>query len=171
MIKQLLFLPFLMMPLLAVGGESLDGQVAAIVDGDTLMVDVPARGQLRLRLAWIDAPDRLQEHGEASRVSLSALASGQPARIELISEAKGLWRAIVWVSSPDMPCRNTACPKALDLGLAQVARGMAWHDRRSLGQAAQALGQYEHAEFQAKIRRTGLWAGKNPSPPWDWRGR
>lgn len=171
MIKQFLFLPFLIMPLLAVCSESLDGQVAAIVDGDTLMVDIPARGQLRLRLAWIDAPDRLQEHGETSRASLSALASGQPARVELIGEAKGLWQAMVWVSSPDAPCRNAACPKTLDLGLAQIVRGMAWHDRRSLGQPPQSLGQYEQAEFQAKIHRKGLWAGKNPAPPWDWRRR
>lgn len=151
--------------------ETLEGVVATIVDGDTLVVDVPARGPLRLRLAWIDAPERLQEHAEASRVSLSALASGQSARVEVVRELKGQWLAMVWVRAPDASCRSAGCPKTLDLGMAQVVRGMAWHDRRSLGQSPQGLGQYEHAEFQAKIRRVGLWAGKNPLPPWDWRGR
>ena len=36
---------------------------------------------------------------------------------------------------------------------------------------AQSLSAAEQAEFQAKIRRRGLWAGKNPVPPWDWRPR
>ena len=151
--------------------ETLEGHVTGIVDGDTLMVDVPNRGQLRVRLAWIDAPDRLQEHGEASRSGLNALAAGQGVRVETVAEAKGLQVAVVWVKAPDAPCRDAGCPKTLDLGLAQVARGLAWHDRRPLGQSPQAKGQYEHAEFEAKIRRVGLWSGKNPTPPWDWRGR
>jgi endonuclease YncB( thermonuclease family) len=28
---------------------------------------------------------------------------------------------------------------------------------------------YEVAEINAKMRRTGLWADKNPVPPWEWR--
>lgn len=156
---------------LAVQAETLEGLVAGVVDGDTLMVDVPNRGQLRVRLAWIDAPDRLQEHGEASRSGLNALAAGQSVRMETVVEEKGQQVAVVWVRAPDAPCRDAGCPKTLDLGMAQVARGMAWHDRRSLGQSPQARGQYEHAEFEAKIRRVGLWRGKNPTPPWDWRGR
>ena len=26
-------------------------------------------------------------------------------------------------------------------------------------------------EFEAKVRRTGLWADRNPTPPWDWQPR
>ena len=88
-----------------------------------------------------------------------------------VSEASGLLRATVWVTPQEIPCRSEDCPKTLDLGHAQITRGMAWHDRRSLGQPAQAFGQYEHAEFEAKVRRIGLWAAKNPTPPWDWRPR
>lgn len=171
MTKYILFCLAVMLPAASPGAEWLDGRVVAVVDGDTLSVDVPGRGYLQVRLAWADAPDRLQDHGEAARASLGALAAGQSVRLEGLGTVKGQWFATVWALAPGAPCRNAECPKTLDLGLAQIARGMAWHDRRSLGQLPQALGQYEQAEFQAKIRRTGLWAGKNPTPPWDWRGR
>ena len=151
--------------------ETLAGNVSEVLDGDTLRMEVTGRGSLLVRLAWIDAPDRLQEHGEPSRASLNALAAGQAVRAETVGEVKGQQVAVVWARAPDAPCRDAGCPKTLDLGMAQVARGMAWHDRRSLGQSPQSLGQYEHAEFEAKIRRIGLWRGKNPTPPWDWRGR
>ena len=29
--------------------------------------------------------------------------------------------------------------------------------------------RYERAEQAARARRLGLWRGKDPTPPWDWR--
>jgi endonuclease YncB( thermonuclease family) len=171
MTKCILFCLSLLMPLAATCSESADGRVVAVIDGDTLTVDVSGKGHLQVRLAWADAPDRLQDHGEAARASLGAMAGGQAVRLEGLASTKGQWFATIWAVAPGAPCANANCPKTLDLGLAQITRGLAWHERRALGQSPQALGQYEQAEFQAKIRRIGLWAGKNPTPPWDWRGR
>ena len=151
--------------------ETREGFVVGVESGDTLMIEDAARRRLQVSLAWIRAPDRLQDHGEAARGSLNAMAVGQPVRLENLTESNGRWQATVWSASADSPCRSSDCRKTLDLGLAQLTRGMAWHDRRVPGQAPQALGQYEHAEFEAKIRRIGLWTGKNPVPPWHWRGR
>ena len=167
-------LPLLTLILSCAGAmaDTFDGRVSAVLEGDMLVVDVPGRGPIKLRLAWIDAPERAQPAGEAARSSLGALSFGREVRIEHAGEGPGgLWHGVAWASSPDTPCRGTDCPKTLDLGMAQIARGMAWHDRRSLGQPAHSLGQYEHAEFQARIRRLGLWAEKNPVPPWQWTGR
>lgn len=149
---------------------AVDGRVAAIVSGDTLQVDVPGHGQWRVRLAWVAAPARRQEHGEASRSSLGALAAGRAVRLENPRAAGGEWSAQVRVAPPSARCGNAECPPTLDLGLAQIERGMAWHDRRQSGQPEPAATDYAQAEFAAKIRRLGLWAGKNPSPPWEWRG-
>lgn len=151
--------------------ETREGFVVSVESGDTLVIEDAARRRLQVSLAWISAPDRLQEHGEAARSSLNAMAAGQAVRLENLTEANGRWQATVWGATADSPCRSIDCRKTLDFGLAQLTRGMAWHDRRRSGQAPQALGQYEYAEFEAKIRRIGLWAGKNPVPPWHWRGR
>lgn len=151
--------------------ETREGFVVSVESGDTLVVEDVGHRRLQVRLAWISAPDRLQDHGEAARSSLNAMATGQAVRLENLTESNGRWQANVWAAPADSPCRSNDCRKTLDLGLAQLTLGMAWHDRRISGQAPQALGQYEHAEFEAKIRRIGLWAGKNPVPPWSWRGR
>lgn len=158
--------------LLAAGmapAETVDGYVTAIVSGDTLQVDVPGRGQWRVRLAWVAAPARLQEFGEAARSGLGALAAGRAVRLENPRAAGGEWMARVWAAPPLTRCGKADCPPTLDLGLAQIERGMAWHDPRESGPPP-AMADYRQAEFAAKIRRLGLWAGKNPLPPWEWRG-
>jgi endonuclease YncB( thermonuclease family) len=36
-------------------------------------------------------------------------------------------------------------------------------------QSPQDREDYEIAEFNAKVRRLGLWADTKPVPPWEWR--
>jgi endonuclease YncB( thermonuclease family) len=147
-----------------------EGRVAAIVSGDTLRVDVPGHGQWRVRLAWVAAPALRQAHGEAARSGLNALAAGQAVRLENPRATGGEWVARVWAPPPGARCGDAGCPPTLDLGQAQIERGWAWHDRRTPGQGEPAASDYAQAEFMAKIRRLGLWAGQNPVPPWAWQG-
>ena len=58
-----------------------------------------------------------------------------------------------------------------DINLAQVRDGMAWsYKQYAREQSPEDRREYERSEFQAKIHRLGLWAEKNPTPPWQWRG-
>ncbi len=66
------FLPFLS---LATSADSLTGKVVKITDGDTLYVLDANYQQHKIRLAGIDAPERKQAYGLASR---KHLASGRP---------------------------------------------------------------------------------------------
>jgi endonuclease YncB( thermonuclease family) len=57
-----------------------------------------------------------------------------------------------------------------DANLEQVKAGMTWWYRQyAREQSPKDREDYEVAEFQAKIHRLGLWADKNPVPPWEWR--
>jgi endonuclease YncB( thermonuclease family) len=57
-----------------------------------------------------------------------------------------------------------------DLGLEMVRAGFAWsYPRQTSLQSAQEANDYQQAEFNARIRRLGLWNSKNPVPPWVWR--
>lgn len=152
-----------------VAAEPLQGRVSEVIDGDTLRIEFAGRDARILQLAWIDAPAPQQAHGDAARASLSALVMQRDVRVELSADARGQVRATLWVVPPDAPCRNDTCPKTLDVAHAQLTRGMAWHDRRSLGQQPQSFAQYEQAELYAKLRRIGLWSAQNPVPPWQWR--
>jgi endonuclease YncB( thermonuclease family) len=60
----------------------------------------------------------------------------------------------------------------VDANLEQVKAGMAWWYRDyAREQSPKDREDYEVAEFNAKVRRLGLWADTNPVPPWEWRRR
>jgi endonuclease YncB( thermonuclease family) len=129
--------------------------------------------QQRIRLMGIDAPERHQPFGERARQYLGALAFGKEAKVVWHKRDRyGRIVGQVWVEAPDAPCRGKpGCPKTRDAGLAQIQSGLAWWYRQYANeQAVEDRNRYEQAEFQAKIRRAGLWA-ENPMPPWDWRKR
>ena len=53
------------------------------------------------------------------------------------------------------------------LAAEQVRRGMAWVHLRYVPFGSPL---YE-AEANARLRKVGLWRGKEPVPPWEWRAR
>ena len=58
----------------------------------------------------------------------------------------------------------------MDANLAQIKAGMAWWSRDYAKEQSVADRRlYEQAEQQAQVQRLGLWADKNPAPPWDFR--
>ena len=138
----------------------LSGRVVAVADGDTLTLLAADKLQYRVTLAGIDAPELPQDFGQKSKASLAALALDRQAAAHCRAGEQYL-RATCVVSVGGK-----------DLGLTQVQAGMAWWYRQHAAeQTAQARADYEQAEFNAKIRRLGLWNSKNPMPPWDWRRR
>jgi endonuclease YncB( thermonuclease family) len=145
----------------------LEGTVVKVADGDTITVLDSSRQQHRIRLAGIDAPEKGQPFGNASRKRLSELVAGKEVRVEFEKyDRYGRIVGKVLVTPPDCP----TCGKTLDVGLAQVTTGMAWWYRYyAHEQSIEDQARYELAEKEAKVRRAGLWQDKNPEPPWDWR--
>lgn len=74
--------------------------------------------------------------------------------------------------SPDTPCPTTNCRKTLDVGMAQLTQGMAWHFKRyAHEQAEEERERYSFAEEEARAKGVGLWSDPKPVPPWEWRKR
>ena len=69
----LFFLAFLSLTALA---DSLTGKVVKITDSDTLYVLDANYQQHKIRLAGIDAPERKQAYGLASREHLASIVAG-----------------------------------------------------------------------------------------------
>ena len=44
-----------------------------------------------------------------------------------------------------------------------------WYKRYELDQPPEVRERYAAAEKTARDNRRGLWAGKNPMAPWEWR--
>lgn len=138
--------------------DTMSGRVVGVTDGDTLVLLDAERVQHKIRLSGIDAPEKAQPFGDRSKANLSALAFDQDVTANCPKKDRyGRDICVVVV-------------RGKDLGLAQVADGMAWwYQKYAKEQTSRARLDYEAAEFSAKAKRLGLWADKDPVPPWDWR--
>jgi micrococcal nuclease len=132
----------------------LKGRVVSVADGDTLTLRVDGQ-DLRVRLDGIDAPDPGQPYAKSARRSLAALCRGKEASV--LERGKDDEGRILG---------SVRCDE-LDTNVEQVRRGLAWVHLRYV-----PLGSplYE-AEASARLQKIGLWRGKDPVPPWEWRAR
>ena len=145
----------------------LEGTVVKIADGDTITVLDSDRVQHIVRIAGIDAPEKGQAFGNASRKRLGELVARKEVRVEFNKHDRyGRIVGKVLVRPPDCP----TCGNSLDVGLAQVTSGMAWWYRKYANeQSPEDQGRYEFAEQEAKAKKVGLWQVRNPQPPWEFR--
>ncbi len=91
------------------------GKVVKITDGDTLYVLDATYQQHKIRLAGIDAPERKQAYGLASRKHLASIVAGQTVTIEY--QKRDRYGRIVAKVLLD----------GIDVCLEQVKAGFAWH--------------------------------------------
>ena len=143
------------------------GRVIRVIDGDTLLMQGADTLRQSVRIGWIDAPEPAQPYGREAREYLAKLVSGGDVRAECPKlDHRTSVVCKVWARPTDC----TSCERTIDVGLAQIAGGMAWwHRRYALEQPAEERKRYEAEEQTARQNRRGLWAGKDPVPPWDWR--
>ena len=145
--------------------KEFSAKVIAVLDGDTVLVKL-ASGLKKIRLAEIDAPEvghagmggqppnsqKAQAFGEASRHSLSDMVLGK--QVKIVSQATDQYgRMVAHLSVDD-----------LDVNAEQIRRGMAWeYSNFHSNKALVAL------QKEAQETPLGLWVGKKPTPPWEWR--
>lgn len=138
--------------------ETLTGRVVKVIDGDTVTLLDASKIQHKIRLAGIDAPESKQPYGQKSKEALSALVAGQ--QVEVDWHKRDRYGRVV----------GKIIAGVRDVNLAQVRAGMAWWYRKYANEQSpvdQRL--YKDAEAKAKQASVGLWSGKNPIPPWEWR--
>lgn len=135
----------------AVAQASTSGKVVGVIDGDT--IDVLVQGSMvRVRLAWIDAPERSQPFGHKSKQALSNLAFGKTATLNIVDRDRyGRSLGVVTVG-------------AVQLNAEMVRLGFAWVYRQYSREA-----NLLHLEADARDKRRGLWSDPDPIPPWDFR--
>ena len=141
------------MLLLCIGKAfAFSGQVIGISDGDTLTVLVDKK-PIKIRIAEIDAPESKQPFGARAKQALSDICFRAVADVvEVARDRYG--RTVARVS-----CGGQ------DVATSQVRAGMAWvFDRYSRPDSP-----LYPIQDEARAARRGLWADKDPVPPWEWR--
>ncbi|CAJ2653485.1 putative 38.1 kDa protein [Trifolium pratense] len=106
----------------------------------------------RIRLRGIDAPESAMPYGKEAKIELTKIVQGKPLRVLVYGEDR--YQRCVG----DIYCNNIFVQEMM------LKKGLAWHyaayDKRP---------ELETWEKEAKAKRVGLWASKNPEKPWDWR--
>ena len=131
--------------------ETLTGVVIAVHDGDTISVRTGS-ATVRVRLAAIDCPEYRQPFSARAKQFTSRLVFRKTVEVR-VRGADQYDRVLgrVFVDGADV---NEAIVRA----------GFAWH--YEIGPGDRRLADAEKA---ARAARAGLWAGRDPVPPWRWR--
>ena len=154
-----LTLTVLLLASAALGREAIvRGRCVAVVDGDTIKALAAGNELLRVRLSWVDAPEKSQAFGQRSKQHLSELVFGR--EVELHTHGLDRYGRTLAVVMLD----------GVDINLEQVRSGMAWCYTRYLSEApADIQASYQQAETEAWEQQRGLWSERDPIPPWEWR--
>jgi endonuclease YncB( thermonuclease family) len=137
--------------------------VVGVSDGDTLTArckttDPETVETTKIRLSGIDAPEKRQPFGTASRDSLAALTFGKS--IEATCHKSDRYARRVCTVAAD----------GEDVGLKQIRVGLAWHYKSyEREQPVPERTAYAQGEMAAHAARRGLWQDPSPVPPWEWR--
>ncbi len=132
------------------------GRVIQIPDGDTLVVLTENGTLTRVRLYGVDCPETRQHGGGAAAAFASEMALFRPVSLA--------------VMDTDQYGRKVAVVRLADgrtLNGELVRAGHAWVYRRYC--TASFCPDWLDLERQARKQHLGLWAGKSPQPPWQWR--
>jgi micrococcal nuclease len=131
--------------------EEYSGKVVGVHDGDTVTV-FDGTVAHKVRLAGIDAPEKSQAFGEASKKNLSALIFQKPVSVEVQGRDR-YRREVGWLRRGEVLVNKR-----------QIETGYAWLYRKYSADAELAK-----AELEAKERRLGLWRDASAIAPWDFR--
>lgn len=132
--------------------DRLKGKVVKVQDGDTVTVLV-GRTQHKIRLQGIDCPEKAQPYGNVATKFTSDSVFGKTVTVKW--DEKDRYGRILGDVIYDGK-------KSLSREL--VKAGLAWHYKQYSDDPILAA-----LEIKASAEGKGLWADKNPIPPWDWR--
>ncbi len=126
--------------------DTLTGKVVKVADGDSITVLDNTNIQHRIRLQGIDAPERKQPYGNASRKHLATLVAGKEVTVKW--DKRDRYGRIV----------GTVFAEGQDMNLDQVKAGMAWCYRRyPVELSSEDFKRHAKVENQAWSKRNGLW--------------
>ncbi len=146
------FLPILL--LLVAPPESFTAKVVGVKDGDSIVV-LHNRKEVVVRLHGIDTPEFGQDFGSQAKKQTSDLCFGKMVTVHV----KGTDRY-------DRTLGEVLLPDGRSLNHELVRAGYAWWYRQY--SKDETLGELE---AEARKGKLGLWSGKDPLAPWEWRER
>jgi len=143
---------------LTIQAATLVGSVVGISDGDTIKVLDSNKTLHKIRLKGIDAPEKKQDFGSASKQALSNYIYQKEVIVEY--EKKDRYQRIL----------GKVILNERDICLVMISDGMAWHYKDyEKEQTKTDRDLYSQAEQKARKEKIGLWKDANAVKPSDFR--
>ena len=149
------------------GGAEWELVKNSVYDGDTFRVVHSKTGEkLKIRMACIDAPEKKQDLGIASRDYLRSLLNQNPDKITLSGSGKDIYgkREVAEVFLPDPKNPGNEIP----VNGMMIKSGYAYFYADYASARKDNSAMYAQFEKEAKAGKVGVWA-KNSTKPWDYR--
>lgn len=132
--------------------NTLNGLVVGISDGDSFKIKLANNEVIRVRLAYVDSPERGQDFYQKAKNFSSDQIFKKHVRIK-VTDTDRYGRTVGLLYYDD---------KILNEEL--LRKGFAWHyTYYSKDKKLQQL------ENQARIKKLGIWSHNHPTPPWEFR--
>ncbi|MDX1960871.1 MAG: thermonuclease family protein [Leptospiraceae bacterium] len=136
---------------ISIYAETFSGKVVSVHDGDTVRILVENK-QVKVRLFGIDAPETNQAFGTKSKEALKSLVHKKQVTVDHKGKDQfGRTLGVIFLEGKD-------------INLEMLKLGMVW-----VYKIHRKKGPYLSAEEEAKKNSIGLWADKDPTPPWIFR--
>ncbi len=143
---------------LAIQAATLVGKVVGVSDGDTIKVLDSNKKEHKIRLMGIDAPEKKQNFGAASKQALSNYIYQKEVTVEY--KKKDRYQRILGKVILDKQ----------DICLAMISDGMAWHYKDyEKEQSKTDRDLYSQAEVKAREAKRGLWQLSKAIKPSEFR--
>lgn len=138
------------------GGLQLPGKVLSVQDGDTITLLSGKTGLQKVRVYGIDCPESRQQGGMEATAFTQGMVFLEEVSLTVMDKDQ-YGREVALVTLPDGRTLNEEL----------VREGHAWvyASYCKIPQCA----RWKYLEAQARREKKGLWAKKNPVPPWRWR--
>ena len=120
---------------------------------------LPSNTQIKIRIAFLDAPELGQPFGYRAKQTMSDLVFAKS--------------VLFYPHAIDRYGRTVAqvVVDGTDAGLELLGQGLCWIYSRYIEEARPEIqASYRKAQTEARAHRRGLWSDtREPAPPWEWR--
>ncbi|MDQ3801716.1 MAG: thermonuclease family protein [Acidobacteriota bacterium] len=136
-----------------------NGTVVEIVDGKTVVVEMPTGGKITVELQYIEVPEPEQQLHRTVREHLQQMVYGK--QVEFLA------RGVAETKTVGQVFLN-----GVDVSQQMLRDGAAWHvSSEKSGQDQAQTETYQNNEAQAKAEKRGVWSIENLQPAWEFRAQ
>ena len=148
----LLLIPFILVPAV-LSDDLIAARVVGVADGDNIIALTANNKRIIIKLGGIDCPEIGQAFAQEALQFTSDQCLGKTVKYRIFGI--DIYNRII---------ATVYLEDGRELNLEIIKAGFAWHYKRYSTRP-----DYADAETQARRDGVGLWTGKNPMPPWEWR--